>query len=194
MLYSCTDNSDYKKIFIKKFENFSHKIATLISVTTSDKGVIITHENSGKVYEYEWDYNLPVKSFIKDIHDDLLEHLPVIARVKTSERPLTEDEKRNYLEVQANALELGQEPVDVPETIKETVQLGLYRIEKVIVMKDIFIIRDLDTDELQRYHMEKSCVHFLSNYRKGRFDSIADAGAKFFETSKFLGIIAQKER
>jgi len=192
MIYNNIDSVSYKKIFTKKFENFCNKIATLVSVTTSETGVTVKHENSGKIYRYDWDFDTPVKMFIKKIHDDLINHLPIIFKVVKEELSLTEEEKEAALEAQASAVECGLEPEAIPEKYWHTVENTPYRIEKVIVMKDIFIIRNLDTEQLFRYHMNKSCIHFLANYRKGKYDTPQAAGNVFFETSELLGEITPK--
>jgi len=68
-----------------------------------------------------------------------------------------------------------------------------YRIDKVIVFKDIFIIKNLETEVCYRYKMNKSSIFFLKKLRnKVKPMSLEEAGDMFFRSSVLLNEIVPK--
>lgn len=162
MLHTKIDSERYKSEFIKKLSNFCEKSPVLLSFMTSDEGVTIIHANTGKQYPFPWDFTKPVKSFIHEIKEILVKnHYPRMVENIITEVPLTPEE-------QAKLLEEGVEPISLPSVRKETTQ-RMWRIDRVIVWRDIFILVDEATDEQYRWKLNKSCVFFLKNYRSGKF-------------------------
>lgn len=74
MILNKTNSNDYKNEFQKKFKSYGEKAPIVLSFYTDDKEVVVTHENSGTVHHYSWDFSVPVKTFIKYIKEDLSYH------------------------------------------------------------------------------------------------------------------------
>lgn len=176
MIFQKVDSESYKESFISKFTNFADKAPIVISFATDDLGVSVVHENSGKKYFYPWDYVVPVKSFIHDIKRDLsMNHYPRISRKVEVERFLSSEE-------QADLISKGTPVNEVPNMIKETVE-ETYRIDKILVMKDEFIIVNEKTNEQYCYKMNTSAFTYLRNYRSGEYKTLEEAGEAFFRKS-----------
>lgn len=174
MILQKVDSEEYKESFINKFTNFADKAPIVISFATDDLGVSVIHENSGKKYFYPWDFVVPIKSFIHDIKRDLsYNHYPRISRTLKVERPLTADE---HAELIAKGTDLDSLPTTVIEDVHE-----VYRIDKILVMKDEFIIVNEETNEQYCYKMNGSAFSYLRSYRSGEFKSMEDAGDVFFK-------------
>ena len=180
MIYHKIDADSYKESFSKKFTNFAEKAPIVISFAMDDIGVTVAHENSGKKYFYPWDYVVPVKSFIHDIKRDLVSnHYPRIQRVVHTKTPLTSEEI-------ADMLAKGVTSDDIPDEV-EVDKIETYRIDKIIVMRDEFILVDEDTNEQYCYHMNSSAFSYLRTYREGGFKDLFEAGDVFFKKSSFIG-------
>lgn len=174
MILKKIDSKEYKSLFIEKFTNFAEKSPVIISFATDDIGVTVVHENSGRKYFYPWDYVTPVKMFIHEIKKDLISnHYPRISRTVEVERSLTPEEQASYI---ASGMSLDDVPSKVTEEVEE-----LYRIDKIIVMKDEFVIVNEKTLQQFCYHMKGSAFSYLRNYRTGKFGDIEEAGRVFFE-------------
>ena len=174
MILQKVDSEEYKESFINKFTNFADKAPIVISFATDDLGVSVIHENSGKKYFYPWDFVIPIKSFIHDIKRDLsYNHYPRISRTYQVERPLTADE---HAELIAKGTDLDNLPTTIVEDVHE-----VYRIDKILVMKDEFIIVNEQTNEQYCYKMNGSAFSYLRSYRSGEFKSMEDAGEVFFK-------------
>lgn len=181
MLHEKIDSERYKAELIKKLSNFCEKAPVLLSFVTSDTGVTIVHTNSGQSYSFPWDYAVPVKSFIHSIKEVLVQnHYPRLMQVIEEEVPLTPEE-------QAAMLEHGT-PADKLPAVKTTQRKKMWRIDRVIVWRDVFILVDEETDEQYRYKMNKSCVFFLRNYRSGKY-TLESAADYFFRNSELLNKI-----
>lgn len=179
MLYTKTDSNKYIAEFKERFSNFAQKAPILISFIVSDDKVTVIHENSGQQYHFEWDFTIPVKSFIHLIKQVLSDnHYPRIERKIVQQIPLTADEK-------AALLASGTAVEELP-LCRTEVQSTIYRIDKVITMKDIFIIQDEVTNKAYRYKLNYSSIFFLKNYRAGRYKTIEEAGDFFFSKAELL--------
>ena len=181
MLHEKVDSEKYKAELIKKLSNFCEKAPVLLSFVTSDAGVTIVHTNSKQTYEVPWDFTVPVKSFIHSIKEVLVtNHYPRLLQVIEEEVPLTPEE-------QAAMLERGTEADQLP-SMKTVRKEKLWRIDRVIVWRDVFILVDEETGEQYRYKMHKSCVFFLKNYRSGKY-TLESAADYFFRNSELLNKI-----
>lgn len=185
MLYTKTDSTKYIAEFKDRFSNFANKAPILLSFVTSDKEVKIVHENSGTAYSFEWDFSIPVKAFIHEIKQTLSDlHYPRIARVKTTVVPMPAEDRQELLSA-------GVNEADIPE-VKKIETSEIFRIDKVIVLKDIFIIQS-ETDYVSyRYKMNYSSIFFLKDYRTGKYKSIEEAGKFFFSRSELLNVMPDK--
>lgn len=185
MLYVKTDSTKYISEFKERFSNFAQKAPILLSFIVSANDVTVIHENSGKSYLFEWDFTIPVKSFIHEIKQVLSDnHYPRIARVTEVQVALSSDE-------QAEMLVAGADVNALP-TMKTLTSREIFRIDKVVALKDIFIIQDESTFKMYRYKMNYSSIFFLKNYRTGKYKSIEEAGAFFFQKSELLNEMTQQ--
>lgn len=179
MIYVKSDLNKYKDSFVKKFESFADKSPILLSFYTDDLGVTIIHENSQTRYFYEWSPEIPIKSFIHHIKQDLsINHYPRIARKVEITRKPTDEEV-------AKMIEKGTSVDEVPPTITYK-KNEIYRIDKIIAMKDEFVLIDEDTNKQSCYKMDGSSIYFLRNYRNGEYKDIYEAGNDFFKKSHLL--------
>lgn len=182
MLYNKYSADKYKADFSKKFSNFCNKSPVLLSFVTTESKVIVVHSNSKKSYDFPWDFTVPLKSFIFQIKQVLVEnHYPRIVQVIKEAVTLSAEEK-------AQLLVEGTSPQDLPAT-KDIVTKRFWRIDRVVVYKDQFILVDEDTEEQYQYKMRKSCIFYLRNYRTGKYKSLEEAGEAFFNQSTLLNRI-----
>lgn len=178
MLQNKIDSERYKAEFVKKFSNFCEKSPVLLSFVMTDTGASVIHVNSGKKYEFPWDFSVPVKYFIHSIKEVLVNnHYPRMVETITEFIPLTSIEQAEYFE--------KGEPIPQAKTVTRQ---RVWRIDRVIVFKDVFILVDEGTGEQFRYKLNKSCVFFLKNYRSGKY-SLESAWDYFSKNSVLLNKI-----
>jgi hypothetical protein len=179
MLLTKLDSSKYIAEFRERFSNFAQKAPVLLSFITTDAEVRVVHENSGTIYTFQWDFSIPVKSFIHEIKQVLSDnHYPRVVKVETKEVALTPQE-------QAELLMQGQEPSSLPTT-KIVEEREVFKIDRVIALKDIFLLESENDYKIYRYKMNYSSIFFLKNYRTGKYKSIEEAGKFFFGKSELL--------
>lgn len=186
MLYNKNDSQSYVAEFKKRFSNFAEKAPLLLSYTTTPNSVQIIDESSEDVFEIDWDYSIPVKSFIFGIKQMLIskDRYPILHKVEETEEGITTEEQ---ISMAVQGTDLSSIPVK-----RYKKHIHAYRIDKVIVFKDIFIIQDLDTEQMYRYRMSKSSVFFLKKIRSGRLNR-EQAASYFFENSVLLNEIVPKD-
>jgi len=186
MLYTKTDSSKYISEFKDRFSNFAQKAPILLSFTTTATYVQIKHENSGTLYTFDWDFTIPVKSFIHDIKQVLSDlHYPRVELVHRSQVPVSAEK---VADIAAKGVDLSS----IPST--EIIRTSeMFRIDRVIALKDIFIIQSEVTKKLFRYQMNYSSIFFLKNYRSGKYASAEEAGNVFFSKSTLLNEIERKD-
>jgi hypothetical protein len=181
MLHEKISAETYKSELIKRLSNFCEKSPVLLSFITTDANVTIIHTNTSLKYEFPWDYTVPVKDFIHSIKQVLVEkHYPRMIQVTEESVMLTPEE-------QAALLEAGSDPAKLP-TVKKVQTKKLWRIDRIIVYRDVFILVDEATNEQFRYRMLKSCIFFLRNYRGGKY-TLESAADYFFRNSTLLNKI-----
>lgn len=179
MIYNKIDANDYKEEFKKKFRNFGEKAPIILSFAVDDLGVTVIHENSGRKYFYEWDFTIPIKSFIHNIKQDIsYKHYPRLAQKIRTVRNYTSEELSDFI---ANGVALD----NLPSTCVEEKTI-LYRIDKILALKDEFVLIDEATGNQYLYKMDGSSIYFLKNYRSGQFKDVEEAGDYFFSKSKLI--------
>jgi hypothetical protein len=185
MLYEKNDSQTYCQEFKKRFTNFAEKAPILISFSVSPDKVEIIDETTDRIYKFEWDFSIPIKSFIHGIKEVLIkECYPTLEQVIEEEEEVSEDVQ---IEMASNGI-----PFDSIPTKRKTSKVISYLIDKVIVFKDIFIIKNLFTGQYFRYKMNKSSVFFLKKIRSNKLDS-KQAYIYFMKNSELLNEIIQKE-
>lgn len=178
MLQNKIDSERYKAEFVKKFSNFCEKSPVLLSFVMSDVGATVIHANTGKRYEFPWDYSVPVKHFIHSIKEVLVQnHYPRMIETLTEAIPLTADEQAEYF----------AQGAEIP-SVKTVTRQRVWRIDRVIVFKDVFILVDEGTGIQYRYKLNKSCVFFLKNYRSGKY-TLESSWEYFAKNSSLLNRI-----
>lgn len=183
MLCTKVDSSKYVSEFKERFSNFAQKAPILLSFVTTDREVQIIHENTGIAYNFEWDFTIPVKSFIHEIKQSLSDnHYPRVVLEREESVQLTPEEQADLL---AQGTAIDQLPV-----VKKLLLKELYRIDKVIALKDVLILVEESTQKTFRYKMNYSCIYFLKNYRTGKYKTLEEAGAFFFSHSTLLNELA----
>jgi len=185
MLLEKNDSQTYVAEFKKRFSNFAEKAPVLLSYTTTPKGVQIVDEATDTVYDFTWEFSIPVKTFIHGIKMKLVPLCyPRMLKQEEIVFPLSEEEQ---IELAATAENLENIP-----TTRTILKSTPFRLDKVITYKDIFIIENLETKELFRYKMNSSCVFFLKKMRSGRLNEV-DAAKYFFDKSTLLNKIEELE-
>lgn len=185
MLYTKTDSTKYIAEFKTRFTNFAQKSPILLSFVISDAAVEIIHENSQMTHRFEWDFTIPVKSFIHEIKQVLSDnHYPRIAKVEKKQVPLTAEE-------QANLIAQGTSVDDVP-SYREVIDNEIFKIDKVITLDDIVVLQSERDFRLYRYKMNYSCIFFLRKYRKGDYKTLEEAGEFFFSKATLLNELLRK--
>ena len=185
MLYAKNDATSYQNDFNKRFTNFCVKAPVLLSFSIGPKSVGVVEEVTNTVYEFEWDYTIPVKEFIRSIKDLLVEKCyPYIIKSNIQTIPMT-------IEEQTDIIQKGT-PIDEVPTTKKIVSKEKYLIDKVIVYKDIFILNNLNTNKTYRYHLNKSSIYFLKNLQKKKMNP-EEAGSFFFNHSELMNEIIPKD-
>lgn len=178
MIYNKTDAGKYREEFVSRFTNFGDKAPIMISFATDEFGVTIIHENSGKKYFYEWDYSIPVKNFIHEIKRNLsFNHYPRISRVVEREVPVSSDRAADMIAAGAS--------VDAVPAVEKVTQIEVFRVDKIMAMKDETVLVNEDTGE-QFVYKTNSGIYFLKKYREGAYKDIAEAGEAFFKRSKLI--------
>lgn len=178
MIVNSMDSSQYRATFQKKFRNFGDKTPIDLSFVTREFDVQVIYVPSKTALTYEWDYSIPVESFIHRIKLDLMKYYPRIARTETRTIKCTPED-------QAAMIANGMPVDDVPSTITET-KLHTYRIDKIIALRDEFVIVDEETGESFCYRMSTSGIYFLKKCKEGRFESLEEAGNDFFSRSTLI--------
>ena len=183
MIYNKHDSISYEKEFKKRFTNFGEKAPILISFNTTPTCVQVVDESKDTVYEFPWDYTLTVKEFIHAIKEVLVKACyPTIIKTELSELPLSIEDQTKMIE---NGVPLDKVPTR--ELIKSRKE---YLIDKVIVYRDIFLLKELETNKVTRYKLNKSSIFFLKKIRNGTF-SPEEAGNFFFDKAELINEVGE---
>ncbi len=183
MLYNKNDAQSYEKEFNKRFSNFCEKSPVLLSFNLSPTCVQVVDESKDNVFEFTWDYTLTVKEFIHAIKEILIKSCyPVITKKETTIEDVSIEEQSKMI---ADGVSVDKVP-----TKREVYKKKYYLIDKVIVYRDVFLIKELETDQVSRYKLNKSAIFFLKKVRNGSF-SPEEAGTFFFENATLLNVIQE---
>jgi len=181
MLVTRLIDNEYKREFVNKFSNFCSKAPTMISFVLTDRSVVVTHLNSATNYEFFWDFREDLKDFIANIKKVLSNnHYPRLVQVIKIEKPLTPQEQAEIFSKD----EVSSE--DVPTTKTEIIK-KIWRIDKVIINRNTFILLEEDTGDQYLFTMfsYKPCILFLKDYREGVY-TVETAADFFFSHSKLV--------
>ena len=191
MLYEKIDCVSYRKETSQKLTSFLQKSPCLFSFLADDEGIIIIlvggQKTSGeqKTFKFDWDYTIPIKSFIHKIKTTLYEYYPRLSRSRVETRPLSAERATEMIASGGSLDELPKtETVRVDET---------FVIDKVILLKNIFILKNEKTGAHSKYKLDNG-VFFLKNWRVGKYENAKAAGDEFFAEAVYLGDINGQER
>ena len=178
MLYNKTDSSTYIKLFQRKFTNFCEKSPILLSFITTANGVQVVNEGDDSIFDFPWKFDVDVKSFIFGIKRVLVDKCyPVITKIESIRNPLSEEEQ---LYLASTGINLDEVP-----TFKNTEVKTSYIIDRCIITKDTFIIKEVATEKLFLYRMNTSSIFFLKKIRNGDLNR-ESAGEYFFTHSELI--------
>ena len=191
MLYEKIDCVSYRKETSQKLTSFLQKSQCLFSFLADDEGIIIIlvggQKTSGeqKTFKFDWDYTIPIKSFIHKIKTTLYEYYPRLERSRVETRPLSAERASEMI---ASGGSLDELPTTETVRVDET-----FVIDKVILLKNIFILKNEKTGTHSKYKLDNG-VFFLKNWRVGKYESAKAAGDEFFAEAIYLGDISGQER
>ena len=191
MLYEKIDCVSYRKETSQKLTSFLQKSPCLFSFLADDEGIIIIlvggQKTSGeqKTFKFDWDYTIPIKSFIHKIKTTLYEYYPRLERSRVETRPLSAERASEMI---ASGGSLDELPTTETVRVDET-----FVIDKVILLKNIFILKNEKTGTHSKYKLDNG-VFFLKNWRVGKYESAKAAGDEFFAEAVYLGDINGQER
>ena len=196
MIAETINGEKWKQTAVKKLISFCEKCPCLLSIKTAvhkgDDGVFVIHKNTGMQYFFSWDYNLDPKDFIHNIKVFLeKKHYPILIETITEEHKLSKEEL-------ALMVEEGRSINDLPQYEERVKEKILWRIDKVILWKDIVILVKIDNKNNEisnqyRYKYNKSLVIFLKKYRSGDFKTLEEAGNDFFKNAILVNEITPKK-
>lgn len=196
MIAENINGDKWKQTTIKKLLSFCEKCPCVLSIKTAvhqgEDGVFVIHKNTGMQYFFPWDYSVEPKDFIHDIKTFLeKKHYPILVETITEEHKLTKEEL-------ALMVEEGKSIQELPQYEKRIKEKKLWRIDKVILWKDIVILVQIDNkgntiSNQYRYKYNKSLVIFLKKYRSGEYADLEEAGNEFFNNSILVNEITPKE-
>lgn len=186
----------WKQTTVKKLLSFCEKCPCVLSIKTAihngEDGVFVIHKNSGMQYFFPWEYDLEPKDFIHNIKSFLeKKHYPILIETINEDHKLTKEEL-------AIMVEEGKSITELPQYEKRIKEKILWRIDKVILWKDIVILVKIDKDgntisNQFRYKYNKSLVIFLKKYRSGDYATLEEAGNEFFNNSILVNEILPKD-
>ena len=196
MIAENINGDKWKQTTVKKLLSFCEKCPCVLSIKTAvhqgEDGVFVIHKNTGMQYFFPWDYSVEPKDFIHEIKSFLeKKHYPILVETITEEHKLTKEEL-------ALMVEEGKSIQELPQYEKRIKEKKLWRIDKVILWKDIVILVQIDNkgntiSNQYRYKYNKNLVIFLKKYRSGEYADLEEAGNEFFNNSILVNEITPKE-
>jgi hypothetical protein len=174
-------------------------VSDIVGTENCVDGVYIVHEETKTKLFFPFDYDIEPKIWVHNIKDKLIQFYPKIIENIYEERAATSIEMADFV---LN----GGKITDVPVLAKDFKYQKLWRIDKVQLYKDIFILQlegirnigetDWDyniTPTQNRFKFQGGCsVMYLTKYRNKDFNNLIDAGEYFFSNSIFIDELIQK--
>lgn len=195
MLYNDGDEQRWEKTFKEKLKSFLQKCPAIFKMRPIDngykRGILITHPKSKKEYFYEYDYSRDIKDVIHDIKLDLMKlHYPRICETIYTER------QKTALEI-AEELEKVDDISKISKDTKDFTKKIIWRIDRVMLWNNsVLMVKEYESDgkntvpieskSASIYSYSSSIVMFLSNLRRGKWQSIEEAGEDFFENAIYI--------
>lgn len=181
----------WKQTVMKKLISFCEKCPCVLATRTASyngqDGVFVIHKNTGTEYFFPWDYTKDPQAFIHDIKEYIKpKHYPLLIETEYEEHQLTPQEL-------ASMVENGSSITQLPKYERRVKDQKLWRIDKVILWKDIVIMERVPMKEGEqvpisqfRFKYNKNLVVFLKKYRSGEYASLQEAGDAFFSNDNSI--------
>jgi hypothetical protein len=168
------DLQEFFKTFNKRFESFCQNLPILLSYrVVQPLHVEMLFENIEHIHNFN--FNISPEDNIGEILKEIRKYFPVIIKEEIKKTEVDQYEVIRYVRKE------GMSFKEAYEKASQSVQRERFRIERVIVMKDNFLIKNLDTDENPVwYKYQGSCIGFLKKIRE-RNMPIEALGNMFFE-------------
>lgn len=200
MLIDKRNEEDWLKLAKSKLDRFLTRVPlwTKAKYSSQDFGVYIYFDNKKLFYPYEC--QIDVKSWIHRIKEDLVKYYPRLIEDIVENHVLTPSEQAMYVEKHGG--DINSVPVSEIRTIKQ----NCWRIDKVLLHKEIFIlvlegtIRNPTGDSLfmpsdepisRRYLYNGSSALFMKKLRSSICDQ--EKSKDFFENSTPLDNLLLKD-
>src|SRR5574344_1745202 len=137
MLAESINGNKWVKDIMKKLTSFADKCPLLLSITTGNckgcQGVYIDCHQSNRKYFFKLLYDQDQKEFIHNIKTKILPEYPRIIQFTY------EEHQASAMEI-AEQLEKGADISNVNHTIKNFTGSKLWRIDKVLPWRQVFIL------------------------------------------------------
>jgi len=155
------DVQEFIRTFNKKFKNFCEKAPIVMTYRTTPSSVFVSEMKTKEIKQFDFDFSVSVKQNIKIIKDWLFKNkYPRMIQIIEEEMSLTEEELEE---------KLNQGIMDdqiLLQKKKKTYHIT-WVIEKVIILRDEFIIRNLQDNNLYVFKMNSMpCTLFLKKVRE----------------------------
>ena len=174
-------------------------VSDIVGTENCVDGVYIVHEETKTKLFFPFDYDIEPKIWVHNIKDKLIQFYPKIIENIYEERAATSVEMADFV---LN----GGKITDVPVLAKDFKYQKLWRIDKVQLYKDIFILQLIGTRKAgeinwspveeatqNRYKFQGGCsVMYLTKDRNKDFNNEIEAGDYFFENSIFIDELPQR--
>jgi hypothetical protein len=160
----------------------------------NEDGVYIIHRGTGNRYFFKFNPEIEEKTFIFNIKQFLIpKHYPRLVESITEPVELSPEEL-------AKKIEEGIDPKYLKKIELREIGQRLYRIDKSIIWKSIFILvlediqlygeqKQVVPTNVLRYRLNSNAASFLKKYRSGGFKSIEEASKEFFSNSILINEI-----
>lgn len=198
MLETTITTDMWEQTFQSKFSQFCKRAPVMLkmSIRIQDgfKGVLVTHVNSNLKYFFPFNYDENVKDFIAHIKKLLVsKHYPRLVY------EVYENHQKTNEEI-VSELESGKDIDNLEQYCMKLIGTRVYVIDKILSWKELALLRleesNIPGDEIGsvfRYSFQKSLVLYLRDYRTGKFGSIENASAEFFNNSLLIDEIKKKK-
>ena len=203
MVQSTINGTKWVRNIMQKLTSFADKCPLLLNISSGlyhgIDGVYIVVRGPEKKYFFKWGaIGQDPKKFVHNIKMKLLPEYPRVKELLYTERPAT------AMDI-AKEIEQGVSLDNTSKIIKTYKGYIIWRIEKVLSWKEIFILYPearydengvklpLDEPKQYRYQYNGSAILYLTKYRSGRFKNNDEASEEFFKNASLINTLNVKE-
>ena len=203
MILSSKNNKKWISEAINKLNAFLTRAPVLVSFiigqNNNEDGIYIINEETKEKKWFSFNFDMNEKDWVHSIKLDLLDKYPRIIENIYEDAALTAEEM-------AMEIEAGTQISQLPKTKKVLKAKNLYRIDKVLIHKNVFILAHIGVWDEKKNKFEEiapvnqrwkyvngSCVVFLKKLREGAYENLEKAGEEFFNHVVFVDELIKKE-